>query len=147
MDNLVDTLLLGLVWWDLSWLTALGVEHSEKLVDYEALAFEHWGAHKSNVQALKYDLEETLDQVSVLETNLINKSGIITEQETKEVVDLTAKVQRLEKELLDEQDGVKREEKTKLVNYIAYPSVIIISAKVTWELAKWFLPSATAMLS
>jgi hypothetical protein len=147
MDNLVDTLLLGLVWWDLSWLTAIGVEHSEKLVDYEALAFEHWGAHKSNVQALRYELEETMDQVSVLETSLINKPGIITDQETKEVVDLTAKVHQLENELLTEQQEVKKEEKTKLINYVVYPSVIILGAKVTWELTKWLLPSAVALLN
>ena len=147
MDNLVDTLLLGLVWWDLSWLTALGVEYSEKLVDYEALAFEHWGAHKSNAQALKYELEETIDQVSVLETSLINKPGIITEQETKEVVDLTARARQLENELLIEQREVKKEEKAKLINYVIYPSVIIFVAKVTWELTKRLLPSTVALLN
>lgn len=147
MDNFVDSLLLGLLWWDASWLTAIAVEHSEKFVDYEALAFDNWGAHKSNAQALKYEIEETIDQASTLETSLINKPGVITDQETKEVIDLTAKVQRLEKELLDEQNVIKAEEKAKIAKYVVYPTAVIVGVKLAWSLTKWFFPNAVTVLS
>jgi hypothetical protein len=82
MDSLVDASLLGLVCWNLPWLTVLGAEHNEKLVDYEALAFEH-RVHKPQTKVLKYELEKITDQASVLETSLINKLGTITGKKLK----------------------------------------------------------------
>jgi hypothetical protein len=44
---------------------------------------------------LKYELKETISQASTLEISLINKPRVIIEQETKEVVGLTAKAHQL----------------------------------------------------
>lgn len=147
MDSLVDSLLLGLLWWDSSWLFSLAIEHTEVLANYEDLAFNTWGSARTEAYLLRSEILETADQASVMENNLINKVGLITEEETKEVVRLTAKVQALEAELVEKQNEIKQTELTRLSKYVVYPTAAIIGLKVTWTLASWLLPKVLPMLA
>jgi len=144
MDELTNSLIYGLLWWDTCNLLALLVEHSEYFVDYEVLAFENWGTHMSNAHAIRVELSSVVDDLAVQEQVA---PAHRTQDEMDQIDYLETQKENLEAELRQEENLVNKEQLNKLVKRTVYPTVAVLGLKFAWDLGCWLLPKMTALVA
>jgi hypothetical protein len=147
MDELTNSLIFGVLWWDSYCLINLVGGHYALPVTEEAFNYYNWHNHMANILTLRENLIDTLNAQLDREVYVIEKTTPVTQNEVDEILRLEKRRADLESSIIEEQKADIAEQKTKLINQIVYPTAIVVGLKLAWSLGCWLLPKAVAVVA
>jgi|HubBroStandDraft_6_1064221.scaffolds.fasta_scaffold259094_2 hypothetical protein len=147
MDELTNSLIFGVLWWDSYCLINLVGGHYALPVTEEAFNYYNWHNHMANILTLRENLIDTLNAQLDREVYVIEKTTPVTQNEVEEILRLEKRRADLESSIIEEQKADIAEQKTKLINQIVYPTAIVVGLKLAWSLGCWLLPKAVAVVA
>jgi len=147
MDELTNSLIFGVLWWDSYCLINLVGGHYALPVTEEAFNYYNWHSHMANILTLRENLLDTLNAQLDKEVYVIEKVAPVTQSEVDEILRLEKRRADLESSIIEEQKADIAEQKTKLIKQIVYPTAIVVGLKLAWSLGCWLLPKAVAVVA
>jgi hypothetical protein len=147
MEEMTNSLIFGVLWWDSYCLISLVGEHYGLSVANEPFNYYNWHTHMANILSLRQDLLSTLDIQLEKQVYLIGKTEQITQEEIDEIEWLEKKKTELENSIVEEQKEDISERKTKLIKQIVYPTAVVVGLKLAWSLGCWLLPKAVTLVA